>query len=468
MTAKNISEPQQTIAQPVFFSGRGLHTGVEVKVRLLPAEEDTGIVFRRTDLPGQPEIKADCDLVVDVSRGTTLEYNGVRVSTIEHLMAASVGMGIDNMIVEMSAQEMPILDGSAEPFIELFEEAGVQTQQKDREYFILDNTFHYYDQEKDVEMTAIPAEQYSLTVMIDFNSEVIGKQFAQLKDLSEFRKEFASARTFCFLHEVEPLLEVGLIKGGELNNAIVIAEEEVSNERLDYLANLFNQPTDGVNTHGIVNGVDLRYNNEMARHKLVDIIGDLALIGTHIKGKIIASKPGHAANVEFARKLKRYIRQQKRLREVPHYDPDTKPVYTLNDIQNIIPHRAPFLLVDKVMELSEKHIVGVKNVTFNEPFFEGHFPGNPVMPGVLQIEAMAQTGGILALSHVADPENYLTYFLKIDNCRFKTPVVPGDTMLIKMELLQPVKRGICMMKGMIYVGSHLVTEAELTAKIFKP
>lgn len=462
------TEFQQTLARPISFSGRGLHTGVDVQVRILPAPEDTGIIFRRTDLPYQTEIKADCDLVVDVSRGTTLEYNDARVSTIEHLMAASVGMGIDNMIVELDAQEMPILDGSAAPFIEIFEEAGIKTQKKPREYFVLDNTFHYYDAKKDVEMTAIPGNHFSVTVMIDFNSEVIGKQFAQLKDIGEFKKDFASARTFCFLHEVEPLLEVGLIKGGELNNAIVIAEEEVTNERLDYLANLFNQPTQGVNTHGIVNGVDLRYNNEMARHKLVDVIGDLALIGTHIKGKIIASKPGHAANVEFAKKLKRYIRQQKRLREVPHYDPDTKPVYTLTDIKNILPHRAPFLLVDKVVELSEKQIVGVKNVTFNEPFFEGHFPGNPVMPGVLQIEAMAQTGGILALSHVPDPEKYLTYFLKIDNCRFKSPVVPGDTMLIKMELIQPVKRGICMMKGMIYVGSHIVTEAELTAKIFKP
>lgn len=464
----NNPELQQTLARPVSFSGRGLHTGIDVHVRILPAPEDTGIIFRRTDLPHHPEIKADCDLVVDVSRGTTLEYNGVRVSTIEHLMAASVGMGIDNMIVELDAQEMPILDGSAAPFIEIFEEAGIQTQDKPREYFTLDNTFHYYDAEKDVEMTAIPSEKYAVTVMIDFNSEVIGKQFAQLKDISEFKENFASARTFCFLHEVEPLLEVGLIKGGELNNAIVIAEEEVTNERLDYLANLFNQPTQGINTHGIVNGVDLRYKNEMARHKLVDVIGDLALIGIHIKGKIIASKPGHAANVAFAQKLKRYIRQQKRLREVPHYDPDSRPIYTLSDIKNILPHRAPFLLVDKVIELSEKHIVGVKNVTFNEPFFEGHFPGNPVMPGVLQIEAMAQTGGILALSHVSDPEKYLTYFLKIDNCRFKAPVVPGDTMLIKMELMQPIKRGICMMKGMIYVGSHLVTEAELTAKIFKP
>lgn len=461
-------EKQHTIAQPVFFSGRGLHTGVEVNVVLLPAEANTGILFRRTDLEGRPEIKADCDLVVDVSRGTTIEYEGVRVSTIEHLMAATVGMGVDNMIVELNAQEMPILDGSAAPFIDLLEEAGIKTQDAIREVFILDNTFHYYDAEKDVEMTAIPSDQYSLTVMIDFNSEVIGKQYAQLKDMSEFRKEFASARTFCFLHEVEPLLAGGLIKGGELNNAIVIAEEEVSSERLDYLANLFNQPTDGVNTHGIVNGIDLRYKNEMARHKLVDIIGDLALVGMPFKGRIIASKPGHAANVEFARKLKKYIREQKRLREVPHFDPNAKPVYTLSDIKRIIPHRTPFLLVDKIVDLSENSIVGVKNVTINEPFFEGHFPERPIMPGVLQIEAMAQTGGILALEHMPKADNYLTYFLKIDNCRFKHPVEPGDTMLIKMELTQPIKRGICMMKGMIYVGNQVVTEAELTAKIFQP
>lgn len=463
-----MSEYQHTIINSCNFSGRGLHTGVEVSVCLLPAEPNTGIVFRRIDIPGSPELKADCDLVVDVSRGTTIEFEGVRVSTIEHLMAATVGLGVDNMIVELDAQEMPILDGSAAPFVQLLQNAGLIEQEVKREVFILDNTFHYYDAEKDVEMTAIPSEHYSLTVMIDFNSEVIGKQYAQLKNLSEFVDDFASARTFCFLHEVEPLLASGLIKGGELNNAIVIAEEEVSEERLDYLANLFNQPTDGVNTHGIVNGIDLRFKNEMARHKLVDIIGDLALVGTPFKGKIIASKPGHAANIAFAQKLKKYIKEQKRLREVPHFDPNSKPVYDLIDIKKIIPHREPFLLVDKIVALSENSIVGVKNVTINEPFFEGHFPGRPIMPGVLQIEAMAQTGGILALEYMPKAENYLTYFLKIDNCRFKHPVLPGDTMLIKMELTQPIKRGICMMKGMIYVGNQVVTEAELTAKIFQP
>jgi UDP-3-O-[3-hydroxymyristoyl] N-acetylglucosamine deacetylase/3-hydroxyacyl-[acyl-carrier-protein] dehydratase len=461
-------EFQQTIAQPINFSGRGLHTGANVNVVLLPASPGQGIVFRRTDLPNQPEVKADCDLVVDVSRGTTLEYNGVKVSTIEHLMAALVGLGIDNITIEIDSQEMPILDGSAAPFVNFIEKAGIQLQDQEREYFVLDGTFHYHDPLKDVDMTAIPADDYSITVMIDFNSEVIGKQYAQLKQLSEFKEDFASSRTFCFLHEVEPLLESGLIKGGDLNNAIVVAEEEVSQERLEYLAKLFNQPTEGVNTHGIVNGLALRYKNEMARHKLVDVIGDLGLIGVPIKGKIIASKPGHAANVEFARKLKKYIREQKQLREVPNFDPNAIPVLDLAGIQKTLPHRAPFLLVDKIVEMSEKHIVGVKNVTFNEPFFVGHFPGNPIMPGVLQVEAMAQTGGVLALSSVTDPQNYLTYFLKIENCRFKQPVVPGDTMVIKMELLQPVKRGICVMRGVIYVGNQLVTEAELTAKIFKP
>jgi len=460
-------EYQHTLAHPVSFSGRGLHTGAEVSVSLLPAAPDTGIVFKRTDVPGSVEIKADCDLVVDVSRGTTLEYNGYRVSTVEHLMAAIVALGLDNVVVEMDGQEVPILDGSAQPFVRLIRSVGLVAQEAEREYFILDNTFQYYDPEKDVEMTAIPFDNYAVTVMIDFNSEVIGKQYAQLRNLEEFAEDFSSARTFCFLHEVEHLYESGLIKGGELNNAIVIAEQEVSEEKLSYLSGIFNQEVHKTG-RGIVNQIRLRFENEMARHKLVDVIGDLGLIGKRIKGKIIASKPGHAGNIAFAQKLKKYIRQQKRLKEVPSFDPNEEPVLDLQGIQKIIPHRIPFLLVDKIVQLSGKSIIGVKNVTINEPFFEGHFPGRPVMPGVLQIEAMAQTGGILVLHELPDAHEYLTYFVKIEHCRFKHTVVPGDTMLIKMELIQPVKRGICMMKGIIYVGNQVVTEAELTAKIFKP
>ncbi len=461
-------EFQHTIAQPVSFSGRGLHTGEDVHVTLSPAKENIGIVFRRIDLEEDVIIKADCDLVVDVSRGTTLEYHGHRVATVEHLISAIVALGVDNLCIELDGQEIPILDGSAQPFIELIQSAGLQQQKEEREYFVLDQTFQYYDPEKDVEMTAIPSDEYAITVMIDFDSEVIGRQYAQLRSLSEFVDDFASARTFCFLHEVESLFELGLIKGGELNSAIVIAEKEIDEAKVDYLAELFNQDVHTIPKKGIVNHAQLRYDNEMARHKLIDIVGDLGLIGTRIKGKIIATKPGHAGNVAFAKRLKKYIREQKKLREIPVVDPNAPAVMDLVAIKKIIPHRNPFLLVDKIVELKESTIVGVKNVTINEPFFEGHFPNKPVMPGVLQIEAMAQTGGILALMREGTPEEFLTYLVEVEHCKFRAPVEPGDTMIIKMELVEELKRGFRKMKGVIYVGQQIVTEVKLTAKIFKP
>ncbi|MBX7225940.1 MAG: bifunctional UDP-3-O-[3-hydroxymyristoyl] N-acetylglucosamine deacetylase/3-hydroxyacyl-ACP dehydratase [Chitinophagales bacterium] len=463
-----MTEYQHTIGKEVIFDGRGLHTGQMVNVVIKPALPGHGFVFKRVDLPEHPEIKADCDLVVEVARGTTLESNGIRVSTVEHLLGALFGMNIDNALIELDGQEIPILDGSAKPFADLLKEAGVHQQDEEKKFFVLEETINFYDTEKDVEMMAIPSDHYSVDVMIDYNSQVLGKQYAKLKHLSEFYDEFAASRTFCFLHEVEPLLEGGLIKGGDLENAIVIAENRLPEERFAHIANLFNVSTDGINREGIVNKVEMRYPNEPARHKLVDVIGDLALIGTPIKCKIIASKPGHAGNVRFAQKIKKYIKEKEKNEEVPKYDPNQTPIFDLSKIEKILPHRFPFLLIDKIVEMSETHIVGIKNVTFNEPFFVGHFPGNPVMPGVLQIEAMAQTGGILVLTQYPDPENYLTYFLKVDNCRFKNPVKPGDTMIIKLELLQPIKRGISWMKGAVFVGKNLVTEAELTAKVFKP
>ena len=459
---------QQTIKKDIVFSGRGLHTGKNVTVCIKAAEIDTGFVFVRIDLPEKPQIKADCDLVVEVSRGTTLELNGNRVSTVEHLLAALVGMGIDNAIIELDGPEIPIMDGSAHLFVDLIEQSGIYVQDKIRDYFELSETINFYDPEKDVEMMAIPSDHYSIDVMIDYNSQVLGKQYAKIRNLEDFKTEIASSRTFCFLHEVEPLLESGLIKGGDLKNAIVVAEKRLPENRFKHIADLFNQSTDGINREGIVNKVELRYPNEPARHKLLDVIGDLSLIGCRIKCKIVASKPGHDGNVEFAKLLKKHIKEVRKNKEIPKYNPDKAPIFDLSKIEKILPHRFPFLLIDKIIELNETTVVGIKNVTFNEPFFVGHFPGNPIMPGVLQIEAMAQTGGILVLTQYPDPENYITYFLKIDNCKFKQPVKPGDTLIIKLELIQPIKRGISWMKGSIYVGTNLVTEAELTAKVFKP
>jgi len=458
---------QKTLKHTVSISGTGIHSGEDVTLSLIPADPGTGFIFRRTDLEGKPEIKADVDLVVDVERGTTLQYKDIKIATVEHLLAALIGLEIDNVIMELDGEEVPILDGSSRLFVELIESAGLVEQAEEREYFVLEETVNYYDPVKDVEMMAIPNDHYNITVMIDYNSDVLGRQFAQLKSLSQFKNEFASARTFCFLHEVEPLLKEGLIKGGDLSNAMVIADEPLDQESMERLSKLYNIPLQDIKTEGIVNDFDLQHNNEPARHKLLDVIGDLGLIGMPIKGKVIASKPGHATNVEFARKLKKYIKEKKKLKEIPNYDPNLKPVKSLEQIKELLPHRYPFLLIDKIIELSEHNIVGIKNVTFNEPFFAGHFPGDPIMPGVLQLEAMAQTGGVLVLSGKEDPENYGTYFLKIEECKFKHPVRPGDTMIIKMSKLEKERRGINQMQGSIYVGNKLVTTAKLMAKVFK-
>ena len=459
-------DKQHTLAAPINISGTGLHTGILVDMALKPANAGFGIQFQRIDLPHQPIIKADCDLVTDTSRGTTLQVGDAKVSTVEHLLAALVGSGVDNVLIELNGPEIPIMDGSSQPFLELIEEAKVQEQEAAKAWYSIDENIYHYDDVKRVEMVALPAVDYQITTLIDFNSPVLGTQHAGLKSMRDFKTEIAPCRTFCFLHELEMLLEHNLVKGGDINNAIVIVDKPVTPEEMSRLAKAFNRDKIEVKNEGYLNNLELRFANEPARHKLLDVVGDLALIGYPIKGRIIANRPGHSTNVEFAKKIKQYIKKNKHVKDVPVYNPSQPPVYNLEHIEKTLPHRYPFLFVDKIIELTDTTIVGVKNVTFNEWFFMGHFPGNPVMPGVLQIEALAQTGGILAIN--SQPEGkYDTYFLKIDNCKFKQMVRPGDTMLLKMELAAPIRRGICEMKGTVYVGGKVATEADLVAQIVR-
>lgn len=461
------SSKQHTLKTHFTLSGVGLHTGHAVNMTLKPANPGFGIRFQRVDLPGQPVVKADADYVVDTSRGTTLEHDGARVSTVEHLLAALVGLGIDNVLIELDGPEIPIMDGSSREFIDAIEREGVVEQEAHRVVYTLDQNIHFYDPVKNVDMLAVPAPEYQITTMIDFNSPVLGTQHAVLKNMGDFKKEIAPCRTFCFLHELEYLLDNNLIKGGDVSNAIVVVDKVVSEKELERLAHVFNKQKIEVKQEGILNNIQLHYSNEPARHKLLDVVGDLALIGYPINAHIFASRPGHATNVEFAKKIKQYIKKNKHLSDIPQYDPNQPPIYDINHIEKSLPHKYPFLLVDKIIELSDHHVVGVKNVTFNEQFFQGHFPGNPVMPGVLQLEALAQAGGILALNNISDPENYDTYFLKIDKAKFKQKVIPGDTLILKLELLSPIRRGICEMKGQAYVGNKLATEAELVAQIVR-
>jgi UDP-3-O-[3-hydroxymyristoyl] N-acetylglucosamine deacetylase / 3-hydroxyacyl-[acyl-carrier-protein] dehydratase len=467
MDSKFSPDQQHTLNAPVSISGTGLHTGIKVDMTLKPANPGFGYQFQRIDLPGQPIIKADCDLVTDTSRGTTLEDRGAKVSTVEHVLAALVGMGIDNCLIEINGPEMPIMDGSSEPFVEMIEEAGVAEQQAAKAWYSIDTNITHYDENKRVEMVAMPSMEYKVTTLIDFNSPVLGTQHAGLKRMSDFKAEIAPCRTFCFLHELEALLDNNLIKGGDINNAIVVVDKPVTKEEMNRLAKAFGRDKMEVKSEGYLNNLELRFPNEPARHKLLDVIGDLALIGYPVKGHIIANRPGHSSNVDFAKKIKQYIKKNKHVKNVPVYNPNQPPIFNAQQIEKTLPHRYPFLLIDKIIELTDQYIVGVKNVTFNEPFFVGHFPGNPIMPGVLQVEALAQTGGILAINSSGNAGDVDTYFLKIDNCKFKSKVVPGDTMILKMELLSPIRRGICEMRGTVFVGNRIVTEADLMAQLVK-
>lgn len=458
-------QKQNTLAASFSLQGKGLHSGLNIEVSFNPAPENHGYKIKRVDLPEQPVIDAVAENVINTQRGTVIGRKDIQISTIEHAMAALYAMGVDNCLIEVNAPEFPILDGSARHYVEEIQKVGLQEQNAARDYYIVKHKVEVKDEETGASIMLLPDDHFCVNTLISFNSPVLNNQFATMNDVKDFPTEIAASRTFVFVRELEMLLQNNLIKGGDLDNAIVIYDQKVSQEALDKLADMMNVPHQNIQELGYINNEPLVFDNEPARHKLLDVIGDIALIGKPIKGRVIATRPGHSIN----NKLARIIRKQIKLNDVqaPIYDPNAEPVMDINRIRELLPHRYPFLLVDKIIELGKNYIVGVKNITTNEPFFQGHFPPEPVMPGVLQVEAMAQTGGLLVLNTVDEPERYSTYFMKIDGVKFRQKVVPGDTLILRLELLAPIRRGISTMKGYVFVGDKLVSEAEFMAQIIK-
>jgi UDP-3-O-[3-hydroxymyristoyl] N-acetylglucosamine deacetylase/3-hydroxyacyl-[acyl-carrier-protein] dehydratase len=455
---------QKTIKKEISLTGVGLHTGKEVTMTFKPAPTNNGFTFVRVDLEGNPIIEADANYVVNTQRGTNLEKLGVKIQTPEHVLAALVGCDLDNVIIELNASELPIMDGSSKYFVEAVEKAGIEEQEAKRNVYVVKEVISFTDEATGSEILVMPNDHYSITAMVDFGTKILGTQNATMKSLADFKSEISESRTFSFLHELESLLENGLIKGGDLNNAIVYVDKDISASTMESLKKAFGKEELTVKPNGILDNLTLHYPNEAARHKLLDVVGDLSLIGTRIQGKIIANKPGHFVNTQFAKKMSKIIKIEQR-NYVPVYDLNQEPLMDIHKIMSVLPHRPPFLLIDRIIEMSDSHVVGMKNVTMNENFFVGHFPEAPVMPGVLIVEAMAQTGGILVLSTVPDPENYLTFFMKIDKVKFKHKVLPGDTLIFKCDLITPIRRGICHMQANAYANGKLVAEAELMAQI---
>ena len=462
-----MSEKQRTLAKDVTLSGKGLHTGIDVTVTFKPAPANHGYKFCRTDLPGRPLIDAVADNVTETSRGTTLVQGEASVATIEHVLAAFAGLRIDNAIIEINAPEAPIMGGSSFMFVEAIKEAGVVELKEERNYYVIKEKITFSDEEHGVDLIIYPDDHFSAHVLIDYNSKILGNQYAILDNIEDFEKEVCRSRTFVFFHELEPLFRMGLIKGGDLENAIVILEREVEQEEIDRIAKMFNKP--GITEHhaGILNNTKLRYPNEPARHKLLDLIGDLALVGQPIKGKVVATRPGHYANTRMARLIRQQIKRQATKKEIPLLDTTKPSLMDIEQVKKLLPHRFPFLMVDRILELSDSHIIGMKNTTYNEAFFQGHFPQEHVFPGVLLVETMAQVGGILVLSNVDEPEKYSTYFLKIDRMKFKHKVIPGDTIIVRSDLTEPIRRGIVIMYCQAFVGEKIVAEGEMTAQVVK-